>query len=166
MSRTNPHVIETKAKDYIRKRIDEFYSNGDALFRDITERDYGIDALLELFENGMPTGMMALLQIKGSGKTIVPLKKESAVSCSISSSNARYALQDNLPVILLYINILNESSFYYLKIQDALDEQMANKLEKQKSITVRIPIENYVINDMEPLFDLVRNHYLLERYIE
>ncbi len=140
MSRISSHRIETQAKDYIRKRIDDFYKNGDALFRDITERDYGIDALLELFNNGEPTGMIALLQIKGSEKTIVPLKNQPVVSCKISTSNAKYALQNQLPVILLYTSISNENSFYYLKIQDALNTpDIIEKIKKQKTINVSIP---------------------------
>ena len=52
MSRSKPHVIETKSRDYLRSKIDDFYENGDALFREISERDYGVDAIIELFENG------------------------------------------------------------------------------------------------------------------
>lgn len=88
-SRVNTHIIETRSKDHIRKVIN---STGMALFRDITERDYGIDAIIELFDDGSPTGKIALVQIKGTEKNIVPLKRSNAISCRISSSNACYKI--------------------------------------------------------------------------
>ncbi len=61
MGRTATHVIETKATDFIQSKVNGFYLNGDSLFRQITERDYGIDAIIELFNNGVPTGQIALV---------------------------------------------------------------------------------------------------------
>ena len=75
MKRASTHIIETKSTDIFRAKVNGFYQNGDALFRDITERDYGIDGLVELFEDGCPSGEIALVQIKGKEDTIIPLKK-------------------------------------------------------------------------------------------
>ena len=79
MSRIPSHVIETKTRDYIRSVIDKYYENGDALFRELSERDYGIDGLIELFREGDPTGQIALVQIKGTSNTIQPLKNKDVV---------------------------------------------------------------------------------------
>lgn len=38
MSRVSSHAIETIARDYVRSEINRFYDNGDALFRELTER--------------------------------------------------------------------------------------------------------------------------------
>ena len=154
-ARIGAHVIETKSQDAIRKKIDSFYSNGDALYREISGRDYGVDAILELFNNGNPTGMISLLQIKGTNNAIVPLKRTQEVSCKISSSNASYALQNRIPVILILVSC-EPFVFYYTKIQDVLTEAQLRKMKKQKSITVRIPIANCVIDDFEPFFNIVR----------
>lgn len=118
--RVPPHVVETRARDYIRNQIDNFYKNGDALFRELTERDYGIDAVIELFDNGNPTGKFALLQIKSTEKTIKPLKTCNCVSCKISVSNAQYALQNNIPVMLIYVTLSKPKGFYFISIHDAL----------------------------------------------
>ena len=158
-ARTEPHAIETKSQDIIRKKIDSFFDNGDALYRDISGRDYGVDAILELFDDGDPTGMISLLQIKGTSMPIVPLKRDSVVSCNISSSNAKYALQTKIPVILIYVSCTPPSAFYYVKIQDALTEKQLRNIHRQKSITVRIPIANCIIDDLEPLFEIVRNNW-------
>jgi hypothetical protein len=159
MARSNSHVIETRTRDLIRTKIDDYYENGDALFRELSERDYGIDAVIELFDNTNPTGMIALLQIKGTEKTIVPLKEEKAVSCSMSASNFRYALQSNIPVILIYATLSKPKGFYYMRIQDAVNEDLLAKSNNQNSITIRIPETNNAMDNFEGLFELIREYY-------
>ncbi len=70
MTGTSTHVIET----CVRSRIDGFGDYGDYLYRELSERDYGVDAIIECFEDGIPTGKIGFLQIKGTSKEIAPLK--------------------------------------------------------------------------------------------
>lgn len=159
MSRTSSHVIETKTRDYIRSVIDNYYENGDALFRELSERDYGIDGLIELFHDGNPTGQIALVQIKGTSNTIQPLKKKNVVSCSISTTNAKYARQNNIPILLLYATITKPYGFYYIDINDAVNNMDCSKIVEQDSIKIHIPVENNALEDLEPLFERIRNFY-------
>lgn len=159
MSRISSHVIETKTRDYIRSVIDNYYENGDALFRELSERDYGIDALIELFSNGDPTGQIALVQIKGTSNTIQPLKNKNVVSCQISTSNAKYARQNNIPILLLYATITKPQGFYYIDINNAVNNMDFSKIVEQDSITIHIPIENNALEDLEPLFEKIRSFY-------
>lgn len=159
MPRISPHVIETKTRDSLRSKIDSFYDNGDALFRELTERDYGIDAVIELFDNGMPTGMIALVQIKGSQNKIVPLIDNKAVPCKISASSAHYAEQNRIPVVLVNAYIGSPFCFYYAKLQDVVTEVQKRKIDYQKTITIRIPVENMITDDLEPLFEMIRTCY-------
>ena len=66
MTGTSTHVIET----CVRSRIDGFGDCGDYLYRELSERDYGVDAIIECFEDGIPTGKIGFLQIKGTSKEI------------------------------------------------------------------------------------------------
>lgn len=77
MARTSTHVIELNSKDCVRSRINSFGDNGDYIFRELSERDYGIDALIECFDGGVPTGKIAFLQIKGDGFCNRPTEKNS-----------------------------------------------------------------------------------------
>ena len=155
--RIPPHIVETRSRDNIRSLIDR---DGIALLRDLTERDYGIDAIMELFEDGCVTGKFALLQLKGKEHKIVPLKGSEEISCSISASNASYALQQNIPVILIYASLEEKENIYYIALQNALTAAPLKKLEKgQDSITVRIPICNCVAEGMQPFFDIVNTFY-------
>ena len=158
-SRTNTHVIETKSRNKIRTIID---NHGDALFREISERDYGIDAILELFENGVPTGKFALLQLKATEKTILPNKRNPDVSVkNVSEANIQYALQNNIPVILIYTSINNDTGFYYADIQTIVDEATLNALEENSSsaTTLKIPQNNYITDDISPLITIINQYY-------
>ncbi|MDE6501945.1 MAG: DUF4365 domain-containing protein [Ruminococcus sp.] len=159
-SRINTNLIETKSRDKVRTIIDNY---GNALFRDFTERDYGIDALIELFNNGNPTGKFALLQLKATEKTIVPNKNNSYVSVKgISMANAQYAFQKNIPVILIYVSIKENAGFYYADIQSIVNESIITKLNQNSSgeTTLRIPVDNYITDDITPLITLIESYYV------
>ena len=157
-NRLSSHFIETKARDSIRCQINS-YKDGNALFRELSERDYGVDAVIEVFDNGVPTGKFALVQIKGSSKTIQPLKRSNYVSCKISSSNARYAQQNHIPVYLMYISLLKPKSFYFITLQKALTPNHLKKAKKQKEITIHIPIESNTMENIESIFQEINDFY-------
>ena len=159
MGRTPSHTIETKARDYVRNVIDNYYKNGDALFRDLSERDYGIDALVELFFNGDPTGKIALIQIKGTEKPIKKQKKKDVVACSISATNAMYAKQNNVPIFLLYATLAKPENIYYVDINKAIQNEDEKRLKNKKNITIHIPINNNVSVGLEPLFETIHDFY-------
>ena len=118
MTRTSQHAKETVSRDFVRTKIDNYYQNGDALIRDWSERDYGIDFILELFENGYPTGKIAFMQIKGTSKKIKRLKTANCISCSnVSISSLYYAKQKHIPFILIYASMEDPKCFYYVDIQ-------------------------------------------------
>ena len=126
--RTTPHNIETKSCDYVRTVIDSHYENGDALFREVSGRDYGIDAIIELFSEGIPSGKIAFVQIKGTCSKIKQLKSSPHISCQISSSNVNYAIQKRIPVLLFYVYLGEEGYFfYYARLQDILTQENIKK---------------------------------------
>lgn len=73
------HDIGRRAENKIRIIVE---STNQFLLKEITGRDYGIDGLLEYFENDRPTGMVALVQIKGTNKEIKKLETVNKISCS------------------------------------------------------------------------------------
>ena len=158
--RISTHKIETLSNDIVRKYINAFITDDGTsmLFREVTERDYGVDAILELFENDNPSGKIAFLQIKGTQNTIQPMKKSAAVSCSLTTSNLHYAQQKNIPVILLYVSIEKPEYLYYVEVQTVLDS-VSGKFA-QKSVTIHIPVENIAgRTGLEKLIEIVRKYY-------
>lgn len=151
--RQSSHKIETLVKNNVRKVIDK----GDFLYRELSERDYGIDAIIEYFNNEEITGKIALIQLKGTSGKIKSLVNKPVISCPISTSNAFYALQNNIPVILIYASLSEENIFYYTCLQDIdFDIEL---LEFQKTITVHIPVENIIEDDMTDLIQLLDKYY-------
>lgn len=69
------HDIEKQTTNNIRSIID---ADGRGLFRELTGRDYGIDAMVEIFDDGCITGKFGLIQCKGKNEPITPLKTSPA----------------------------------------------------------------------------------------
>lgn len=161
MQRISSHAVETRSCDIIKLKINAAFENGDSLYRELTGRDYGIDGVIELFDNGCVTGMFALAQIKGTGEKIVPLvKTPQFISCSISSANAMYAFQNRIPVILFLVSLKAPDTIYFINVKQAVDESQREKIEAgQKSITIRIPVENVAIANMDEVFAIIRDAY-------
>lgn len=156
-SRVPSHIIEEQAKDRIRSIIN---ADGNAIFRELTGRDYGVDAIIELFDDGIPTGKIAFVQIKGTSFPISPLlRTPNFVSCrNISISNLNYSFQNNIPVILLYTSLKGEKGFYYTVLNNNKDNDINSKLN-QDTITIKIPINNFIFDDINQLFNIINSFY-------
>ena len=161
MSRTDNHITETKSKQIFATATtgfsDDQYDEGDLLFREQTERDYGIDGEIELFQHGDATGRIAKIQLKGTEKTIDKLKTVDAVSCSgISKSNLSYCRQKNYPVMLVYVSTADDK-FYYIDLQSVFKNKIP-KIGDKESGTVRIPIVNSSDN-LRRFVDIINSYY-------
>lgn len=160
MPRNGTHVRETVSRDMVRIKIDSFCPNGDALIREWSERDYGIDFVLELFEKGYPTGKIAFLQIKGTAKIIEKLKLSDEVSChEVSLSSLEYAKQDRIPFLLLYVSTAEPQCFYYVDLQTAIKTLSIKEDSISNKTTIRIPVENLALDDLSGFFDLINSYY-------
>ena len=158
MARISSHVIETRAKDCIQDRIDSFGEVGDFLFRELSGRDYGVDGILECFDNGVPTGKIAYLQIKGTSTQLVPLKNKKVISCSgVSVSNLSYVKQNRISVILIYVSLLASRPMFFADLKEISKDITYDK--NLKHVTVHIPIENCAIDDISPIVEIVNRYY-------
>lgn len=163
MSRISPHVTETNSVDLFRSAINK-YSNlkyninsGDMLFRDVTERDYGVDGYIEIFENGNPTGNMAYIQIKGTEDSIQALKNGDEVSCpGVTESNLCYCKQKNIPVFLVYVSLL-DNRFYFVDLQSCYVKNL-KKQNKSGRYTINIPVDNNQDN-IYKMFEAIKTCY-------
>lgn len=156
MTGTSTHVIET----CVRSRIDGFGDYGDYLYRELSERDYGVDAIIECFEDGIPTGKIGFLQIKGMSKEIAPLKNTPpVVSCSgVSISNLYYVKQNRIPVILIYVSLKGECPVYYADLRDIAQD---TEFEKESGwVIVHIPQDNIAFDDISPILNIINRCYV------
>lgn len=62
MGRTDTHITETESRQIFASALTRFSNKtvrkGDLLFREISERDYGIDGEVELFNHGEANGIL------------------------------------------------------------------------------------------------------------
>lgn len=152
--RIDSHVIEEKAINNVRS----IFAGSDFIFRNVEGRDYGVDAIIEYFESGFVTGKIAFVQIKGTSDKISPLKRwTNRISCSISTSNGRYALQKNIPVILVYNSLNSPESLFYECLQNS--DISLDKLNSQKSITIHINKNHMISDDVKPIVEIIQQFY-------
>ena len=154
---TNSRTIDSRAPNLARMVVEY---DGTAIWHDARIDDFGIDALLEFFPNGCITGRYMPMQLKGTSRTIQPLKTSECVSCSIKTTTYKYAQQDALPILLLYISLENHLLYYGI-IQDLIKSQQDFKKPKEDatSVTLHIPITQVMCTEatdfrlsiMEPL---------------
>lgn len=162
MSRVQAHVTETLSRVIFQYIVTNFSNEevrkGDLLFREVTEKDYGIDGVVELFYSGEPTGRFAWIQLKGTDSVIEKLKGSDEVSCSgVSKSNLCYCRQNNVPVMLVYVSNVDRN-FYYIDLQSIFSESRYTDEEIPDSVTVRIPIENNS-SDLSLLVQMINDYY-------
>ncbi len=151
--RTIQHIIDTKAVKQVFNSIPEH-----CVIRELTERDYGIDLMLELFEEDgfddkknpiyTSSGHVCYLQLKGTDSKKKVNKKDGTISYSIDKKSLLNVEKYATPFILtrVYTNSLN-NEIYFLWLQryisEVLDVMNPNwRTEKPNSVTLYIPLKN------------------------
>lgn len=150
--RTYQHIIDTKAVRQVINAIPEY-----SVVRELTERDYGIDLMIEFFsktgENKHgheifdSTGYVSYLQIKGTDK-VLKVNANGALSYNIDKKSLYYVEKFSTPFILTRVYTKKgKEAIYFLWLQryisDVLDIKNPEwRTEKSKSLTIEIPIHN------------------------
>ena len=123
--------------------------------RELTGRDYGIDMIIELFEEGCATGTFLILQIKGTSVKIENRIKE--LKFDIPVRTLIYSELFIAPVLLVVCPInLNPIKFYYLWLQEyirvVLNHDRPTWRNNKATIRVSIPVNNYMPGNEKHLF--------------
>lgn len=98
MKRPDQHITETKSQ-----RIFERIVPFEWVCREI-KPDYGVDYLVEVFENNISTGKTFFVQLKGSAQQI----KDDTFEKQITTDNLRYYNSLALPVIIICVSVKTE----------------------------------------------------------
>lgn len=150
--RTYSHIIDTKS---IKKVLNSFPNYW--VVRDLSERDYGTDLLVEIFreaENDLcgniryeSTGYVCNIQVKGTN-TAIRENLDNTIHYSFDKKALLYVEKFTIPFILLRADVSKaEGEVYFLWLQryikDVLDHEKPNWRDcGQKSFTLKIPSEN------------------------
>lgn len=141
MARTREHVIETESRRIVSALLpaDRF------LERDQTERDYGIDLVVECFDAGEPSGLHLLLQVKGTDD---PAPEDAGKSIPFDITVKRLARAERFvtPCLLVWCPVtVKPRRVWYVWIQEyvrvILDIDHPT-WRQQETIRVHIPTDN------------------------
>ncbi|MYF69612.1 MAG: DUF4365 domain-containing protein [Proteobacteria bacterium] len=132
--RPETHVLETKAM-----RLFQTLAPNDWILRETTERDYGIDAYIELVSpDGDVTGQLMSAQVKAERGLAWRAGSRARVATSpqIRTTTARYWV--NLPVpVFLFVADLDSSNVFYVPVDEQIRRNF-EKLDTQTTMSFRL----------------------------
>lgn len=174
--RTQAHVIDTKAVKKVLNLLPDHW-----VVRELTERDYGIDLMVEIFVPGLrdkkgneafdSSGAIFHIQIKGTSKEL-KASKSGSINYSLDKSSLKYVEKFSVPFFLFRLDLSSDSDKCYFVwiqryIKDVLDiEDPFWRESRKNSVTVRIPKENLVLARIERVQEIAFRPKYLEELIE
>jgi hypothetical protein len=136
-------------------KADFFFSSVGWLFREQTIHDYGVDAHVEIVNEGYPTGALIAIQVK-SGESFFNEEIEDAVIFRTDEKHINYWKSHALPVILVLYSPATDE-LYWVAISDESTTQTG------KGWRVEVPKSNLLeANSCRELAELVQP----EKYIQ
>ncbi len=177
--RHNNHIIETQSFKIFERWIPDRW-----VVRQLTERDYGIDAYIEIVNSkNQLTGNLVSVQLKGSSK-FISLKNENGRNIGkfsgIKVETANYWFETITPVFLLVVDVKKEDVYFVPvkkqirnKYQDFKTQKIISFiLEEKNSSLSESGIQNFLIEyflekESSKIFNHIRNLFAHWRhYIE
>jgi len=159
--RTYQHIIDTAAVKATLNAIPHHW-----VIRELTERDYGIDLMIEIFEkDGVDhkqhdiyeaTGHVCYLQIKGTNTAFEP-NADDSVSFALDKDSLLYMERFPTAFILLHVCVLKgheDIRFLWLQryVMDVLDFEKTDWRESaQEHFSVRMPPQNSLPDNAEKI---------------
>jgi len=128
--RSNEHVIQSESWRIFKQKIPSKW-----IPRELTERDYGIDAYIEIvFPDGKITGELCSIQLKGISKIDWkedPISKDKKYRLSgIKRSTLNYWMNLPIPVFLILTDIRTERA-YFVAVKDQIREKYTQYLDQR-----------------------------------
>ncbi|MCB4361421.1 DUF4365 domain-containing protein [Quatrionicoccus australiensis] len=148
--------------------------------RELTERDYGIDLMVEIFAPGLKdakgkdafaaTGAVFHIQIKGTEESLKPVHAGTINYC-IDKKSLSYVEKFSTPFLLFRVSVTDPQSIYFLWIQRYIKDVMDRETpmwreDMEDSITVRIPPENKLSNGINKIEGIAYRPKYLEELAE
>lgn len=153
MKRPKQHEIDSSAKKIFCSQLPSSWVEREQ------SSDYGVDFELEIFDNGISTGLLAKIQLKGTTRLKI---KNDQILFNLDISNVNYLLNElSLPTFLFIVDI-NEKNTYWLNIKSDknLKIEFKNAIKKRKkSLTLKISINNLLIKTLEKFHVEIKKTY-------
>lgn len=128
--RAKQHVSETSSASLLRRHLPD-----DWLIRDLTERDYGIDVLVEIVADGRMTGNVIVAQVRSQASFLI--KRTERVYRELKRSTYNYLIGNPAPAYL-FLCSLEDQTVYWRSIREVHRTRTSNETVKPT-----IPISKY-----------------------
>ena len=185
--RTQDHRIDSLATRFVRNSLPDSWID-----RDLTERDYGIDMAIEIFQEDIfdttnnqqiATGLLSLIQVKGTTNRLVK-RNGHYVFPGFPTKTLKYARTFKIPFFAIIVYLDKDKSkreAYYLWLQDYLKNDgygyLNPKWESKDTTTLYIPAENNLVKSQDhfercirkdhfdmTMLEIIRKYYLVKSY--
>lgn len=173
--RTQTHIVDSKAVKAVMAELPHHW-----VVRELTERDYGIDLMVEIFAPGLKdgkgkdafdaTGAVFHIQIKGTEEPLESVRSGTINYC-IDKKSLSYVEKFSIPFFLFRVSVADPRMIYFLWIQRYIKDVMDRgtpmwREDKEDSITVRIPPENKLPEGIKKIESIAFRPKYLEELAE
>ena len=152
--RTDTHRIDSRAVRSLLQHLPE-----DWLVRSLEERDYGVDLQIELFKGDLPTGHVALIQVKGTRTSFGPAD----VSLSnFPTKTVEYAALFSVPFFVFHTSIEDDRT-YFVWLQKYAETKLVDTTpnwKDQGSVTLYFPPTNLLHSNPDKIEQILMRHAL------
>lgn len=152
--RTETHRIDTRAVRIVLQHLPE-----DWLVRSLEERDYGVDLQIELFRGSVPTGHVAMIQVKGKRTSF---QLEDVSLSNFPTRTVEYAALFSVPFFVFHTSI-EDNRTYFLWLQKYAETRLLNTTpdwQNQDSVTLYFPPTNLLSTNSEKIEQILIRHAL------
>ena len=126
--------------------------------------DLGIDVLVEIFDNGRPTGMFFSVQHKSIDDIEkAKLKTSTSISYPLELKDIAYWRTLLIPFFVIICDAKKTDERYWIHIEDIVKqlENHGTQVLKQEKVNIRIPLTNILTKaSLSCIRCIIANHYL------
>ncbi|MFU0887770.1 DUF4365 domain-containing protein [Kluyvera sichuanensis] len=174
--RTVQHIIDTRSIKRVLNILPDHW-----VIRELTERDYGIDLLIEIFEKNnkdknnhdvfVSTGAIFHAQVKGTNSTL-KVDKNNNIPFSFDKGGVLYTERFSTPFLLFRVDVSSDDAdSYFVWIQryvrDVLDLTKPGwRTSGQQSFTIKIPEHNNISLSFEKIERIASWPRLIQEMME
>lgn len=174
--RTQDHRIDSLATRFVRNSLPDSWID-----RDLTERDYGIDMAIEIFQEDIfdttnnqqiATGLLSLIQVKGTTNRLVK-RNGHYVFPGFPTKTLKYARTFKIPFFAIIVYLDKDKSkreAYFLWLQNYIKEEgyghLNPKWESQDTTTLYIPVDNNFVDSQDDFERCIRKDHFDIKFLE
>lgn len=152
--RTDTHRIDTRSVRTLLQHLPD-----DWVVRSLEERDYGVDLQIEAFKGDLPTGRVAMIQVKGRR---APFGADEVSLGNFPVKTVEYAALFSVPFFVFHTSI-DDGLTYFVWLQKYAETKLMETTpnwRSQDSVTLYFPPNNLLHANHDKIEQILIRHAL------